>query len=37
MATLFVALNNGSLELLRELAKSALKEEMTVKIFLMNE
>ncbi len=36
MATLIVALNSGSLGLLRELAKSVLKEEMTVKIVLMN-
>ena len=35
MATLIVALNSGSLGLLRELAKSVFKEEMTVKNVLM--
>ena len=37
MATLIVALNSGSLGLLRELAKSTLQEKMTVKIVLMSE
>ena len=37
MATLIVALNSGSLVLLRELAQSTLEEELTVKIVLINE
>ena len=37
MATLIVALNSGSLGLLRELAKSTLEEKMPVKIVSMSE
>ena len=36
MTTLIASLNSGSLGLLRELAKSVLKQEMTVKNVLMH-